>query len=145
MSIDPITAALELGESVINKIWPNAKDRAIELRKLQEVAQKGDLAAINAQVQITLSQLNINKEEAQHKSLFVAGARPFILWIGGFSLGWAGIFHPILMWLWAFYGIDVSPPPVIDSTALNAIVAGLLGVGSFRSIDKYNKVQTDKI
>ena len=36
-------------------------------------------------------QLEVNKAEAQHKSLFVAGARPAVIWVGAFSLAYAGI------------------------------------------------------
>lgn len=145
MSFDPLTAAFDLGKMAIEKIWPDPTKRAEELRKLEELKQTGDLAQLNAHVQIVLGQLKINEAEAQHKSVFVAGARPFIIWVGGISMAWSGLFHPILTWIWAFAGMQGTPPPVIEAGALTAIVTGLLGVGTMRSVDKRNGVQTDSI
>ncbi len=145
MAFDPLSAAFELGNTVINKIWPDPVKQAEEQRKLAELYQKGDLAELDAHVKLMLGQLEINKAEAQHKSIFVAGARPFIIWAGGFSMVWSGIIHPLLTWVWAFAGIDGNPPPLIESSALGTIVTGLLGVGGMRSFDKSKGVQTDKI
>ncbi len=145
MAFDPLSAAFELGNTVINKIWPDPVKQAEEQRKLAELYQKGDLAELDAHVKLMLGQLEINKAEAQHKSIFVAGARPFIIWAGGFSMVWSGIIHPLLTWVWVFAGIDGTPPPLIESSALGTIVTGLLGVGGMRSFDKSKGVQTDKI
>ncbi len=145
MAFDPLSAAFELGNTVINKIWPDPVKQAEEQRKLAELYQKGDLAELDAHVKLMLGQLEINKAEAQHKSIFVAGARPFIIWAGGFSMVWSGIVHPLLTWVWAFAGIDGAPPPLIESATLGTIVTGLLGVGGMRSFDKSKGVQTDKI
>ena len=145
MSFDPLTEAFVLGMTAIEKIWPDPAKQAEEKRKLAELKQKGDLAELNAHVQLMLGQINVNAEQAKHKSVFVAGARPFIIWVGGFSLAWAGIVHPLLTWVWAFAGIDGNPPPLIESTALGSIVTGLLGVASMRSYDKTKGTQTDSI
>lgn len=145
MAFDPLSAAFELGTTVINKIWPDPVKQAEEQRKLAELYQKGDLAELDAHVKLMLAQMEINKAEASHKSVFVAGARPFIIWAGGFSMVWSGIIHPLLTWVWAFAGIDGTPPPLIESAALGTIVTGLLGVGGMRSYDKSKGVQTDKI
>lgn len=40
MSLDPLTALLNVGESVIERIWPDATKRAEEMRKLKEIEQK---------------------------------------------------------------------------------------------------------
>ena len=40
MSIDPLTSILNLGKSVIERIWPDANKRAEEMRKLEELKQK---------------------------------------------------------------------------------------------------------
>lgn len=145
MSIDPLTAALELGTSVINKIWPDPVKQAEEQRKLQELYQTGDLVKLNAEVQLMISQIKVNEAQANHKSIFVAGARPFVIWVGGFALAWSGVFHPILTWVWAFADISGTPPPLMESGLLGTIVTGLLGVGGMRSFDKKQGTQTDSI
>ena len=145
MSFDPLSAAFDLGRVAIEKIWPDPTKRAQELLKLEELKQKGDLAELNAHVQLMLGQIGVNVEQAKHKSVFVAGARPFIIWVGGFSLAWAGIIHPLLTWVWAFAEMTGAPPPLIESTALGSIVTGLLGVATMRSYDKKAGTQTDSI
>jgi len=145
MSFDPLSAVFELGKTAIEKIWPDPTKRARELRKLEELHQKGDLAQLNAHVQLMLAQIKVNEAAANHKSVFVAGARPFIIWVGGISMAWSGVFHPILTWAWAFAEMKGTAPPLIDAAGLTAIVSGLLGVAGMRSYDKGKGTQTDSI
>ena len=151
MPIDPLTAIFELGKSTIDKIWPDPIKRAEELRKLEELHQKGDLAELNAHVQLMLGQLRVNEAEAKHKSIFVAGWRPFIGWTGGAAMAWQFVIYPILLWVWALLGAmnkippGVEPPPVLETGALFTVVTGMLGIGAMRSFDKRGGVQTDRI
>ena len=74
MSLDPISAALDLGNTLISRIFPDpaqADAAKLELLKLQ---QSGDLAQMTAQT-------DINKVEAANTSLFVSGWRPAIGWV----------------------------------------------------------------
>lgn len=135
-TFDPISAALSLGKVAIERIWPDPEKRAEQLFKLEQLADAGDARAMNAHVQVMLGQIEINKREAEHGSLFVAGPRPFVLWVGGFSLAWAGLIHPMLVWAWAFADMTGTPPPMIEATALTTITGALLGVGGMRSFDK---------
>ena len=145
MPIDPITAALEVGKSLITRIWPDPVDQARELFKLEELAQKGDLAGLQAATQIILAHIKVNEVSAKHPSVFVSGARPAAIWAGVASMVWSGVFHPILMWIWAFWNFAGDPPPLIASASLAAIVSGLLGVGGMRSYDKTKGVSKDSL
>ena len=145
MSFDPLSAAFDLGKTAIEKIWPDANKRAEELRKLEELKQSGDLAQLNAHVKILMGQLKINETEAKHKSIFVAGWRPFIGWVGGFSLAYAGFIYPLLTWAWRLAEMEGEPPPFVESATLTAIVSGMLGIGGMRSYDKLKGNQTDRI
>jgi hypothetical protein len=151
MSFDPLTALFEAGKLAIERIWPDPIRRAEELRKLEELKQKGDLAELDAHVQLMLGQLRVNEKEAQHKSIFVAGWRPFIGWTGGAAIAWQFVLYPMLMWLWAIAEATgkippgVTPPPILETGALFAMITGMLGIGTMRSFDKRNGVQTDRI
>jgi len=151
MAFDPLSAAFELGTSLIKRIWPDPDKQAEEVRKLAELKQKGDSEALNAQVQLMLGQIEINKVEASSKSVFVAGWRPFIGWIGGAAMTYQFVIYPLLVWAWRIaqvkgtIPVDVAPPPVLDTGALFSIVTGMLGIGAMRSHDKRFNVQTDKI
>lgn len=136
MSFDPISALFDLGKSAIDKIWPDPIKRAEEMRKLEQMRRDGDSEKLNAHVQMMLAQIKVNEESARHPSLFVSGARPFIIWVGGFSMAWSGLFHPMLVWAWAFADMSGTPPPMIESAVLGSVVTGLLGVAGMRSYDK---------
>jgi hypothetical protein len=142
MSFDPLSAAFDLGKVAIEKIFPDPTKRAMEMRLLEELRQKGGLAELNAHVQLMLAQIKVNEVSAAHPSLFVAGSRPFIIWVGGLSLAWAGLIHPLLMWVWAFAEMTGTPPPMIESAALGTILSGLLGVAGMRSFDKSKGTDT---
>lgn len=139
-----ISAALSIGESLITRLFPDPKAQAEQRLALTKLAQDGDLAKLNAHVQLMVGQLEINKAEAQHKSLFVAGWRPFIGWAGGFSLAYAGILEPLLRFISSLAGYT-GDYPEIDTTITTQVVMGMLGIGAMRSFDKSKGTQTDSI
>jgi hypothetical protein len=151
MNFDPLSAIFDVGKTVIEKIWPDPAEQARELRKLEKLRQDGDLAKLQAHVQLMTGQMQVNAKEAEHKSIFVAGWRPFIGWVGGFSLGYQFIFYPLLLWVWSIVSIfveipqGVGPPPVLDGNELYSIVLGMLGIGAMRSYDKKNGTATSSI
>jgi len=151
MAFDPLTAAFELGKDLIDRYFPDPEKKAEQIQKLEELKAQGDAEALSAHVQLMVGQMNINQAEAQHKSIFVAGWRPFIGWIGGLALAWQFIVYPMLIWLWTLAKVKgwipagIEPPPVLDTGALFSIVTGMLGIGAMRSMDKKNGVQTDSI
>lgn len=145
MSVDPITAFLNVGESVIERIWPDEAKRAEEVRKLKEISQRGDLAELDAHVKSLVGQLEINKIEAGHKSIFVAGWRPFCGWVGGLGLAYISIIEPIARFI-AKVCLDYSGNfPTIHSDITLQVLFGMLGLGVMRSVDKRGGVQTDSI
>jgi hypothetical protein len=151
MAIDPLTAAFEVGKMAIKRLWPDPVEQAKELIKLEELEQAGDLAKLNAHVALMSGQLKINLAEAGHKSIFIAGWRPFIGWVGGLALAWQFIVYPMMLWAWSlaqakgFMPTDVSPPPVLDTGALLTVVLGMLGIGGMRSYDKKQGTDTSSI
>ncbi len=73
-------------------------------------------------------QLEINKMEAAHKSLFVAGWRPAIGWICALGLLYNTIIANIIS-IW----VDV---PEVDTTLLVPVMMGMLGLGGLRTYEK---------
>lgn len=96
-------------------------------------------------------QLEINKAEAQHSSVFVAGWRPFIGWVGGIALAYQFILYPLLTWLWAllqakgWVPATLNPPPVLDAQELWVLLTGMLGIAGMRTFDKYKGIQTNQM
>jgi hypothetical protein len=137
MSLDPISAALDLGNTLITRIFPDpaqADQAKLELLKLQ---QSGELASMTAQT-------DINKEEAKSTNWFVAGARPFILWICGFAMLYCTLIEPILRFVaTVLYGYT-GAFPVIDSNFTMQVMFGILGLGAMRSYEKKNNVESNR-
>ena len=59
-------------------------------------------------------------------SLFVSGARPFLLWGTGFGLLWGTLFGPIAAWACAIWAREVVLP-AIETEQLTSLVLALLG------------------
>jgi len=144
MSFDPVSALFDLGKGVIEKIWPDPTKRSQEMRLLEELKQKGDLAQLQAHVTLLQGQMSINATEAKHKSVFVAGWRPFVGWVGGFSLAYVSLFEPLMRFIATMVGYE-GEFPIIDTSLNMQVLMGMLGIAGMRSFDKLKKTQTDKI
>ena len=144
MSIDPLTAALDVGKSLIEKIWPDPVKQSEEIRKLEELHQKGDLALLNAEVQLLLGQINVNAAEANHKSIFVAGWRPFVGWVCGFGLLYASVIEPLMRFI-ATVNDYTGTFPVLDTTITMQVLLGMLGLGLMRTKEKEKGIHKDSL
>lgn len=117
------------------------KDKKIEIQfKLKELEDK-----LNERVhEQILAQTEINKTEAEHDSIFVAGWRPFAGWVGGIGLATSTVVLPIAHWLSRVWGYD-GPFPIIHTELLIMVLGGMLGLGGFRSWEKINGVARESV
>lgn len=88
----------------------------------------------------TMAQVELNKIEASHRSVFVAGWRPFIGWICGISLGCYFIPQYVMgSYLWVrqclMTGELVAYP--LGTESLMKLVFALLGMASIRMVEKF--------
>lgn len=131
MSFDPITAGLDVLGKILDRVLPDkaANDKAkAELLTMQ---MRGDLDQM-------MGQLDINKAEAQHQSIFVAGWRPCSGWICNIGLLYTFLLQPFLTWLATV--ANIPTPPSIPFDALYVLLGSLLGVGTLRTVDKIKGV-----
>jgi len=91
-----------------------------------------------------LAQIETNKIQAAHPSIFVSGARPAIMWICAFGLGWQFVFQPVAIWGMAVAGLDLTLP-VIETEGLMSLTLALLGLGGMRSFEKSKGVQRNNM
>lgn len=95
---------------------------------------------------IDLAQIDVNKVEAQHASLFVAGWRPAIGWIGAAAMAYQFLLYPLMLWGWTWLQgagwipKEMTPPPVLDADQLWVILSGMLGIAGLRSVEKVKGV-----
>ena len=120
------------------KLIPDKGERA----RAKEQFESQMLLAMTGLVQ---GQLEINKTEAQHKSLFVAGWRPGVGWICALALGWNFILQPIMAWAFFVSGADISDAPVLETGELTTILLGMLGLGGLRTYEKRLGVASDNM
>jgi len=77
-------------------------------------------------------QTKINEIEAGHRSIFVAGWRPFIGWICGFALAYNFVIHDLFIWVLQPEEI----PPALQMEHLMTVLLGMLGLGGLRTYEK---------
>ena len=102
----------------------------------------GTMAEKHAQ-ELAKAQLEVNKVEAAHKSLFVSGWRPAVGWCC--VLGMTGNFMviPFTNFVLALLAIDVTIP-LIDLETMMPVLMGMLGLGAMRSYEKTKGVSREK-
>jgi len=86
--------------------------------------------------ELAKGQLEINKAEASHKSIFVAGWRPFIGWTCGIALAWHFVLQPLIMFLSVLFGFTLPELPAFDMGSLMTVLMGMLGLGGLRTYEK---------
>ena len=95
-------------------------------------------------ISLDLAQAQANIEQAKHPSIFVSGARPAIMWVCCFALGWQFILAPISSWgLAIWYPVIVLP--VLDTQSLMTLMLSLLGLGGMRTAEKWKGVARDNM
>lgn len=117
-------------------------DKKKELQyKLQELADRTD-GRLHAEL---MGQIEVNKIEAAHPSVFVAGWRPFIGWTSGAGLSYHFVLAPILETVLKATGWYAGAMPELDSAQLMTLVLAMLGVGAQRSFDKFKDKDTKRM
>ena len=138
MSLDPISAALDIGGKLIDRLWPDPTQAAAAKLQLLQMQQNGELAIITTQT-------DTNKVEAASSSVFVAGWRPFCGWIGGCGLAYAAIIEPTARFVATVMVGYTGNFPAIDTTVTMQVLFGMLGLGAMRSYDKAKGTETTGI
>jgi hypothetical protein len=77
-------------------------------------------------------QTKINEIEATHRTVFVAGWRPFIGWVCGVALAYNFVIRDLF--IWALKPEDV--PPALQMEHLMTVLLGMLGLGGLRTYEK---------
>ena len=105
-----------------------------------------DLATLASRhaLELAKSQIETNKEQAKHPSLFVAGARPAIMWICALGLFTQFFLLPIAEWATAIWmpGVDL---PKLNAEGLMGLTVSLLGLGGMRSFEKSKGVSRENM
>lgn len=119
-----IATPVEALGNVFDRLFTSEEER------LQAQAVLEKLKAHPAELQVAL-----NKIEAAHRSVFVAGWRPAVGWICAAAVGWAYIGHPLFLWAAALWSPGLAAP-AIHTDSLFELVLAMLGMAGLRSLEK---------
>ena len=127
-----VTALLPALGTLIDRLIPDraAADKAKAEMELQLV-QAANAAA--------MAQVEVNKIEAAHSSVFVAGWRPSIGWVCAAGLAWAFVVAPVASWALLVLGVKAELP-AIQFDHLFELVLAMLGIGGLRTFEKMRGV-----
>jgi hypothetical protein len=128
--IAPVTGLLD-------KFIPDADERN---RLAHEIATMSERHAH----ELAKGQIEINKAEAAHKSMFVAGWRPFVGWTCGVALAWHFVGQPLAVFVISYSGIEAPALPVFEMESLLTVLLGMLGLGGLRTFEKTKNIAREK-
>ena len=132
-----VTALVPALGTLVDRLIP---DRAAAEKAKSEM----EAALVKASNEAALAQVEVNKIEAGHSSVFVAGWRPFIGWVCGVALALYYIPMFIIgmaLWIWACLEAgSLVPRPELGVAEIIGLVMAMLGLGSLRTMEKINGV-----
>jgi hypothetical protein len=118
---------------VAGRFLPEDKEKRAAAEREIEAQLTTHLAKID------LAQLDINKTEAAHRSVFVSGWRPMIGWTCGAAMALNFLIFPLASFVLAQTGHLVELP-TLDMSEMMPVLMGLLGLGGLRTVEKLKQV-----
>jgi dienelactone hydrolase len=127
--MNPLIVApiLQLGQSLLERWFPDPQKKAEAEQQFMLLMQEQDFRKV-------IAQLEVNAKEAASPHLFVAGWRPAVGWCCAAGFLWATIGQPVIAWVAIAKGWPA--PPAIDTEVLLYVLGGMLGLGGLRSFEK---------
>lgn len=136
-----------IGGGAVTEIVKSVVGAVDDLHTSEEERRAADLEERKLDQQLLLGQIDINKEEAKHASMFVAGGRPFIMWVCGVAL--AMVYIPkaaVMTAVWTYAAVvvvaqwngvgfppELPPFPDLGVADLIALTCTLLGMATLRT------------
>jgi hypothetical protein len=93
--------------------------------------------------ELAKGQLEVNKVEAAHKNMFVAGWRPAVGWVCVAGMAGNFILIPFANFALALSSSDITIP-LIALSEMMPVLMGMLGLGAMRTVEKTKGVQREK-
>ena len=117
-----VAQPIEAIGNIIDSVFTSDEERA-----------QGELLKQKLAMQPSMMQAEIMKVQANHRSTFVAGARPFLMWVCGLGFLFAFVINPVLQWIAPELG---SPELPLD--AMLELTLAMLGLAGLRTVEKLN-------
>tara|TARA_R110002124_G_scaffold65528_1_gene179146 strand:+ start:287 stop:691 length:405 start_codon:yes stop_codon:yes gene_type:complete len=115
-----VAQPIEAIGNIIDNVFTSDEERA-----------QGELLKQKLAMQPSMMQAEIMKVQANHRSSFVAGARPFLMWVCGLGFLFAFVINPILQWIAPQLGA-----PELPLDAMLELTLAMLGLAGLRTVEK---------
>lgn len=133
-----IGSLIDAGMKVLDRVLPDPQAKAAAQLELLKLNQAGEFKELEADLQMALGQLEVNKVEAASGSLFRGGWRPAVGWTCVLGLVYTYLAQPLLTW--ASGAWQIPAPPSLDLGDLIILLGGMLGLGGMRTFEKMKGV-----
>lgn len=134
-----IAALLPLLGTLVDKFFPDPQAAAAAKVQIMEMAQRGELAQLDAELKMATGQIEVNKVEAASSSLWVSGWRPAVGWCCAAAFAYKFVLAPSTAFALAAFGHPVELP-VLDFSEMSTVLMGMLGIGALRTVEKIKGV-----
>lgn len=131
------TAAKDIRAAITGKEVETEEGRL----KVLQLAHNIETAALEADRQSMLAQIEVNKIEAADPNVFKSGWRPAVGWVCVSGLAYQFIIRPLLPWIIGLFAKTIEPMPSLELDSLLPLLAGLLGLGGFRTWEKLKGIK----
>jgi phenylpyruvate tautomerase PptA (4-oxalocrotonate tautomerase family) len=121
--VDPVS-------NILDKVIEDKDQKAKLAHEIATMAER------HAQ-ELAKGQIDINKEEAKSRNIFIAGWRPFVGWTCGLALFWHFLGLPVTLFITGWFNLQHPPLPEFDMNSLMTVLLGMLGLGGMRSFEKF--------
>lgn len=134
-----IAALIPLLGTLFDKLIPDPQAAADAKLKVMEMAQRGELAQLDAELKMATGQMEVNKVEAASTSIWVSGWRPAVGWCCAAAFAYKFVLAPSVAFTLAAFGHPVELP-VLDFSEMSTVLMGMLGIGALRTVEKIKGV-----
>ncbi len=124
--VDPVS-------NILDKVVEDKDQKAKLAHEIATMAER------HAQ-ELARGQIEINKEEAKSRKIFIAGWRPFVGWTCGLALFWHFLGLPVTLFVTGWFDLQHPPLPEFDMQSLMTVLLGMLGLGGMRTFEKFKGV-----
>mgnify|MGYP001165379562 FL=1 len=132
-----LTSLIEPVSKILDKAIPDTDLKRKLSHEISTLAEKSAL-------EVAKGQMQANVEQAKHPSLFVAGARPAIMWVACLGLLTQFFLMPIAEWITVIWYPDITLPN-LNTSELTTLTLSILGLGGMRSWEKSKGVARENM
>jgi hypothetical protein len=121
---------------LLERVLPDKAATEAAKLELMRLVQTGDLAQLNADLEIQKANLQINLADAQSGSNYRGGWRPMLGWICGAALAWDWVIKQVFLTVWTLTDHIAPVLPTLSMEQIMGLISCLLGLSGMRTFER---------